>query len=170
MAALSQLSYGPQRFVSKSSGEFEVAGTADSQALVVPCRRDSKMNLRAIANRRKRNEVAPIKLTAIRSERIYLVGCVDPAHEPGASSASRVTANNEYITLERRPLALNAQKLVLDPENQVVAAAFDRGPVDLDPELDRGLGDRSLGNRALLVCRQFKQQPKRTDRLGRAVS
>jgi hypothetical protein len=46
MAALSQLSYGPN-LLANSSGEIEVIGPIDAEFLVVVCAAQAKMNLRS---------------------------------------------------------------------------------------------------------------------------
>ena len=66
-----------------------------------------------------------------------------------------------------RPLTLNAEQLPIDFEDHVVATAFSDRAVDVDPELDRRRGNRSLCNVPFLICREYGAQA--SNRIGRAM-
>ena len=77
--------------------------------------------------------------------------------------------NDDHVPNEWRPLALDAQEDLFCPEDQVVSASLDHWAVDIDARLDARLRDRSLDNRALLICRQFEQHVEASENLGRAM-
>ena len=74
---------------------------------------------------------------------------------------------DDDVTVTRRPLTLNAEQLPIDFEDHVVATAFSDSTVDVDPELDRRRGNRSLCNVPFLICREYGAQA--SNRIGRAM-
>ena len=67
------------------------------------------------------------------------------------------------------PLALDAEQPIAQREDEVVATTFGDGPVYVDAQFDRGLGNRELRDGALLVGREL-HAVDRSHGLGGAVS
>ena len=72
MLVLSQLSYGPE--ASQSSDEVEVVRPVDAESLVVPCRRQAKLDRPSAWKLLDREEPAAVKIHAVGSKGVYLVG------------------------------------------------------------------------------------------------
>src|SRR3954453_2485480 len=167
MAALSQLSYGPQSGLRHCSPELEIASRANPEALVVLRRAHPQVNLDEPVDRLIGNEVTTIELGAVRSQRVELTGDIWTPDEPTPRTATRVRANHNNVSLEWRPLALNAKQGRARVEDQVVSATVDRRPIYVEPQLQCGFRDRRLRDRPFLVRRQHRQRrypSTRTDR------
>src|SRR5439155_9512355 len=94
-------------------------------------------------------EVAPTAQRAVRSESVDLVRCVRRPDDARGAAPRRVARHAQNVPPAFRPLALDAQELVTDDEDEVEAPSVGYWPVDLDVEprclgCDRGLGDRAL--------------------------
>jgi hypothetical protein len=85
------------------------------------------------------------------------------------TSTARVEPDDQDIAISWRPLALHANKAVIEVEQHVVATALADGTVDVDAELRRLKDDRLLGDLALLIRRQHNATDA-TVRIGWAVS
>jgi len=102
--------------------------------LVVFARSNSQAHLAATDPHSRGEEVALARLSAIGGECVDLFLDVPPSKETIAVSTGRIAPNNDRVSNQRRPFALDLQQVVSDVEQQICAAAFANGPVHIDSE------------------------------------
>ena len=98
---------------------------------------------------------APVDVEAVRSETVHLLRRIPALQQPIPRSAARVAANRNDITDEHGPLALNTDESPIEIEHEVVAMPVGQWLEYSYAQLDRGMDDGRLGDRALLVGRQL---------------
>jgi hypothetical protein len=96
-------------------------------------------------------EVAAIELGAIRRDGINFPDAVLAAHQTFAIPTARIPANDNDVTLSRRPLALNPPQAVSDLKDQVVATALAHWSVDVDAKSNRSRSYREFCNVPFLI-------------------
>ena len=74
--------------------------------------------------------------------------------DPACCSARRATSNTDHVSVEGRPLALDAHEAGFQVEDEVVPLALTNGPQNADPTTDRLMGYCGLRNGPLLIRRQ----------------
>src|SRR5204862_8315755 len=114
-----------------------------------------------------RNEEAAVELMAIGGDSIDLVGRVRRNSVALASATKGRAAHDHGFLDERGPLALNAQQVLSNTEDEVASPAIGHRFVYVDVELRRSKRDGRLRDRSFLI-RCHKRQP--TDRIGWAVA
>jgi hypothetical protein len=105
-----------------------------------------------------RQEVTPIGVGAIRRERINLIRAVYPPQETCPVAAGRIAPNDDDIHIERCPLALDANELVPQIEDEVVSLTFRDRLQHPYAESDCGNRNLGLGDCTLLIRRQHRQR------------
>jgi hypothetical protein len=168
MAALSQLSYGPQRGLRNCSAELVMACEPDSNVLVVLRRRNAKMDLEGTVDHLEGDQVTALELRAERRKSIELTVNVRPSDQPAPRPTTGVRPDDDDLTVQWRPLALDSKQSLTRVEDQVISAPFDYRPVDVVLHFEARLHNRCLGDRALLIRRQHGQHSTRT--AGRTVA
>ncbi|MDQ2984779.1 MAG: hypothetical protein M3R70_12800 [Actinomycetota bacterium] len=113
--------------------------------------RKPKHDLRSPREVSVREEVAPVKVRAVRGERIDLSFVVLPPKQSVAIPSARVTPHYNDVALSWRPLALDARQPRLHVEDQVVASTLCQRSVDVNAELGGGEANGHLRDRALLI-------------------
>jgi hypothetical protein len=143
---LSQLSYSPEliRVRHCNAGELSVLRW-----------RQPQMGDGLACDVVDRNVEARVELGAVGSYPVDLGHRVRRANATGRRVARCPRANDDHVAFARGPLALHAEQLRPEVEDQVVPAALRERPSDHDPRLDRSRVDSRLGDRALLGRRQF---------------
>ena len=157
MLALSQLSYGPES--RKSSGEFVVLGPVDQSPLIVSCGRDSQQDDRTIYGHRKGQEVALVRVRAIRSDCVD-IGLVVAALDQAVWAAPTAPAvNDDDVPRADGPLALHTKQAGSHIEDQVLTLVGQR-PCDANSDFQRSRGNFYLGDSALLIGGQVDHLPR----------
>ena len=101
-------------------------------------------NLRTVREAIQRQEVAAIQIGTEGGERIDFIDGVRAANHAASSPPTRVASDEYNITVASGPLALHANEPRLKTEDQDVAPALSDWPVNVDPELDRGVRNGGL--------------------------
>jgi hypothetical protein len=150
MQALSQLSYGPLES-GQSTGEVECRSVVYPALLVVPTSTHPDIDLRASIELFTTEKKATIKVGAIDSDEIDLVGSVHALAQALSGATCRVATHSDDITVESCVLALHSVKARLDLEDEVRSLAIRQGFVYANPALRGGMCDRELRYSTLLI-------------------
>jgi hypothetical protein len=119
MAALSQLSYGPE--TPKCSGELEVLRPIYACPLIVLSWCQPELNSAAVDERLEWEEVAAIQVRAISGEGINFLRRIESSEQSIAIPAIRVARDGDDVAASCRPLALHANQSWPQVEDQIVA-------------------------------------------------
>ncbi len=126
------------------------------------------MDLRPPSEEVVRKEVAALGRRAVHRERVNLAGCVYTPNEAVAISSSGITADDDDLSVQRRPLALDPDEAGVEVEEHVVSPALADRPIDVNPELRCVVHDRLLGGVSLLISCEHASDASL--RIGWAVS
>jgi hypothetical protein len=124
------------------------------QFLVVSRGGEPQVQVALTVDVRDRDEVALAQVVAPGRDAIDLASRVRSSDVAPRRESRRADADDYDIALSPGPLALRPQQPIADTEYQVVSPAFYERTVHVDPELDRLVHDRGLGDRAFLIGRQ----------------
>src|SRR3954451_24591502 len=125
----------------------KVVRPVDARTLVVATRPQSKLKRRPPAKPCYGKVETPVELDTVGGEPVNLAGSVALLRLSVASPAARVAADDQDVSGQRRPFALNAHEFRTEVENQVVTVAVGQRLRNTQPELDCCMSDRGLRDR-----------------------
>ena len=105
-----------------------------------------------------REHVAAACFRTVRGDDIGLRSRVGAHDHAIRSTPRRVAPDDDGSARERCPFALDAKKLCVRFEDEVVPSTLDEGSVDADAKLHRFMSTRGLCDRALLISREHAQK------------
>ena len=165
MAALSQLSYGPEAL--QCSSEPMIGRPVDELTLVVPRRRQAQLNRRTSIETPHRKEIAGIEIAAVRSDQVDLVGVVVGLDVPVWPTARPATADHDDASVCARLLALHAGKAPA----QVNTKSYRSGETGRETPMPSSIAAAATFDSAMApFCRSSTPRTQYGERVGRTRS
>jgi hypothetical protein len=109
-------------------------------------------------------QIATVEIGTVDPDGVHLLGAVGGLDVAVGRAPGGSDPDDDHLALATRPLALDAEQLGIQVEDQVVAAAAGQGPGDVDSQFDGGRGELGLGDVSLVAWSEYGRT------LGRKVS
>jgi hypothetical protein len=152
MQALSQLSYGPADS-RQCSPELVITCPRNANYLVVPSRREAQLDGGTPDRQLMRKEVTPIRIRAVRRNRVNLVSLVVAVDQTIPPTPGAPRPDHHDFADTSSPLALDAEQCRSEVQYQVITFVTQRAK-HTDTVSHRFERDRHLRQGAFLIRRQ----------------